>query len=435
MKIYKQTVLSVTIVQLFLLSLMRLADATTSKDIANIGLASTVVLTMDNDSYGSGFFVLPDHIATSYHVVKGASNGYVRPVGQKGNYPIVGIAAIDKENDLVVLKISGVHGTPLTIGESGTIEIQDEVYAIGNPLGNEGTVTQGKLANHLGSRLLIDAKVSRGSCGGPLLSLLNGKIVVVGVVAAIEVDEIPGKGLLPGLNISIPSNYLATLVGTAKSWNNRLKPLTTEGVVGSHLTWLSSRGYTFSLWNQRNEFVRNMEVLVIFKDNRGNIICADRFNLRIFGMYPRQVRREIRLTYNDDFSTNSPVGGGVMHLAKSYEIRVLDFDIDPQHSRADGHYVTLDKVTGSGFKWVKSDKFPEFVYRLHNKTERDLADVLSYVVFYAADGTPIVESLEKQHLTLPAMGTIHVESEIRWPIKHLIDRWEFRILQETRPKN
>ena len=110
-----------------------LATAQTPQDIAKDARVSTVSLMMENNKYGSGFFVTPNHIATSYHVIEGAKSGHVSPVLQEGKFPIVGVVAADKENDLVILKVFGVVGKPLPIGDSKTVEVLQDGYCRRQP--------------------------------------------------------------------------------------------------------------------------------------------------------------------------------------------------------------------------------------------------------------------------------------------------------------
>ena len=153
----KKTLLSITTLAFTLFLTITIATAQTPQDIAKTARASTVSLTMDNKSYGSGFFVAPNQIATSYHVIKGASSGYISPILQKEKYPIVGITAIDIYNDLVILKVSGAQGKPLPIGDSGLVDVLDTIYVVGNPSEIEGTVTTAEISNLLGRYLLMSA--------------------------------------------------------------------------------------------------------------------------------------------------------------------------------------------------------------------------------------------------------------------------------------
>ena len=172
----------VTLTFIFLLT-MTGTIAQTPQDIAKIARASTVSLTMNDNSYGSGFFVTPDHIATSYHVIEGTSSGHISPVIQKEGstkrkFPIVGITAIDTDNDLVILKVSDAQGIPLSIGDSKIVDVLDTIYVVGNPSGIEGTVTTDKISNRLGKYFLMSAPISPGSSGG---AVLNERSEVIGI--------------------------------------------------------------------------------------------------------------------------------------------------------------------------------------------------------------------------------------------------------------
>jgi S1-C subfamily serine protease len=94
-------------------------------------------------SLGSGFFVRPDVVATNYHVIEGATDGFAKVVGKTSIYHIEGVVGIDKTNDLVLLKLRGVVGKPLLLADISKIEVGQEVFALGNPKGLEGTISPG----------------------------------------------------------------------------------------------------------------------------------------------------------------------------------------------------------------------------------------------------------------------------------------------------
>ena len=192
------------------------AQARSTREIAQRSLPSVVLLVIDgghNDriSYGSGFFVAPDVVATNFHVIEHAISGYARIVGQSAQYEIIGLVAADASRDLVLLKLKGVRGTPLSLGDSSTLAVGDEIFAVGNPQGLEGTFSQGIVSSirQRGDQSLIQitAAISPGSSGGPVL---NGRGDVVGVAVG---------GVMGGeaLNFAIPVSFLKSLVANQKS--------------------------------------------------------------------------------------------------------------------------------------------------------------------------------------------------------------------------
>ena len=208
------------------------APAQTVSQIAEKALAATVSLEMQDRngtllSRGSGFFVRRNLIATNYHVIEGAAQGTVRLVGKDTKYTIEGITATDKTNDLALLKVTVYGVNPLPLGDSDTVRIGETVYVAGNPMGFEGTVSDGIISGRRDrdtqERLQMTAPISPGSSGGPVL---NGKGEVIGVSVATY------RGLeAQNLNFAIPSNYLKTLLGrsgTVKPFSQQSQSISAE---------------------------------------------------------------------------------------------------------------------------------------------------------------------------------------------------------------
>src|SRR5690606_18599510 len=93
--------------------------------------------------YGSGFIIDDETVVTNVHVIEGCNSAYVLLNGQEKKYSVSGYVAIDKANDLVILKVSGLYGTALNIGAEEFPEIGDKIYAVGNPKGLNGTFSEG----------------------------------------------------------------------------------------------------------------------------------------------------------------------------------------------------------------------------------------------------------------------------------------------------
>ena len=449
----KGALLNIKVLGIILFFAITTTHAQTPQEIAKIGRVSSVSLTMDNGSTGSGFFVLPDQIVTCYHVIEGASWGSATPTFQpEYEYPIAGITAIDKDNDLVILEVWGVSGTPLAIGKSEAVNIQDAVYAVGTPLGlkeAKGTVSAGKIThNDFANRLLMDANVSRGNSGGPLLNI-NSE--VIGVVQGSVLDIKPGWGdLAQGLNIAVPSKYLTPLLEKAKVPNRTIKPLSVDGVTGKHLIW-GSKYYGFSVCNQLTKTIQNVRCLVIFKDKEGQTICADEVLIagplyagegqhRIYFLTsilidhlhydPTLNLTSIASNYGNSSSSYSYVGPGTKQLMKSYEIRILDFDIAPPHITRGA---LLQGVTGNELRWDKVWSIVRSIsYNLQNHLDTDLKNIFCLVVFYDKENTPIAVTPGRSNLEIPARGTLEIKDDFDFPqpnLKELATRVEYRVYQ------
>ncbi len=184
---------------------------------------SVVYIVVSSRSSGSGFVYSKDgHIVTNNHVVA-AGNSYeiVFAGGERMRAELIGA---DAESDLAVLKVdklpSGVAPLPLAGAEQ--IQVGQLAVAIGNPFGEQGSMSLGivsglgrslpsQRATNVGSTYSLpeviqtDAPINPGNSGGPLLNL-NGE--VIGVNAAIASTT----GTNSGVGFSIPVSAVKLVV-------------------------------------------------------------------------------------------------------------------------------------------------------------------------------------------------------------------------------
>lgn len=209
----KKSFRNLTVLMMFLFSGLITVCAQAPEKIAQKALRSTVLLKMQHASgslsLGSGFFIEDGLIATNYHVIKNAKRGTAKLVGQDKSFAIDGYVAMDKDRDLAILKVTGLHAPALPLGNSDNVQVGETVYAVGNPRGLEGTFSPGVISSLRpegnavirGKILQITAPISPGSSGG---AVLNSKGQVIGIAVATRVDG-------QNLNFAIPSNYLEAL--------------------------------------------------------------------------------------------------------------------------------------------------------------------------------------------------------------------------------
>jgi len=132
---------------------------------------------------GSGFFVSSDGLlVTNFHVIEGAKFATVM-LSDGSTLFVEGVAAVDKEADLALLKVNGTGRAFLTIGSSAPPKGGATVYAIGNPGGLTNTFSKGMVSGIREVKgqvaaIQTTAAISRGSSGGPLLAA-DGRVVGV----------------------------------------------------------------------------------------------------------------------------------------------------------------------------------------------------------------------------------------------------------------
>jgi 2-alkenal reductase len=182
-----------------------------------------VVFILLSNSSGSGFLIDDQgHIVTNNHVIENGSDYEV--VFANGDRMRADLVGADTDSDLAVLKIDQVPTgvEPLPLASPDTIQVGQFVVAIGNPFGEQGSMSMGiisALGRSLPSQRVLasgssytlpkviqtDAPINPGNSGGPLLNM-EGE--VVGVNAAIA----SGSRTNSGVGFSIPVNAVSQII-------------------------------------------------------------------------------------------------------------------------------------------------------------------------------------------------------------------------------
>jgi S1-C subfamily serine protease len=162
---------------------------------------------------GSGIVIdAKGTILTNWHVVENAVKVMVKL--DKNKIVEAQVVGKDPSDDLAVLRIptDGLNLHPLTLGESGTVQVGDPVLAIGNPFGLDRTLTTGVISAlqrqitapngfTIDNVLQTDAPINPGNSGGPLLDA-SGR--VIGINSQIETGGSGGGSV--GIGFAIPIN-------------------------------------------------------------------------------------------------------------------------------------------------------------------------------------------------------------------------------------
>jgi S1-C subfamily serine protease len=183
---------------------------------------------------GSGFvYDNEGHIITNSHVVAGGVARTADVTFEDGNRFTAKVVGNDVYSDIAVLKIvlNNTQGSkqqqaalssikPIPIGNSSSVEVGDQVIAIGNPFGLSNTMTTGIVSGisrvlpaaggtgfSIPDAIQTDAPINPGNSGGPLL---NMKGQVIGISTAI----LSGSGGFSGIGFAVPSNTITKVVPT-----------------------------------------------------------------------------------------------------------------------------------------------------------------------------------------------------------------------------
>ena len=151
-------------------------------------------------------------ILTNFHVVEKANTITVTLYNGE-SYPAKKIGE-DPNTDIALLKISGAPQkslVPVTFGDSGPLMVGQTVYAIGNPFGNERTMTRGIVSNlnrtiespqqfrQIKGVIQIDAAINPGNSGGPLFDS-RGRMIGMNTAIMSRVGENSGVGFAVPVN-------------------------------------------------------------------------------------------------------------------------------------------------------------------------------------------------------------------------------------------
>jgi S1-C subfamily serine protease len=160
-------------------------------------------------------------ILASLHIVKDATE--IQVMFADGTESSATVAGSQPENDLVVLRPELIPDdlVPATLGNSASLNVGDDVVAVGNPFGISNSLSAGvvsglrrnfrapRTGETLTNMIQFDAAVNPGNSGGPLLDR-NGEVVgiVTGLLNPTDQD------VFIGIGFAVPIETAATAAGS-----------------------------------------------------------------------------------------------------------------------------------------------------------------------------------------------------------------------------
>lgn len=193
---------------------------------------------------GSGFvWDKNGNIVTNNHVIENATS--ITVLFSDGSTAPAKVVGADSQTDLAVIKVdvAAAKLKPVTVGDSTKIKVGQFAIAIGNPYGEQNTMTTG-IISAIGRFLPVDstsvsgsytipdviqtdAAINPGNSGGVLLDI-NGS--VIGVTSAIESNS----GSSAGIGFAIPTEVVRRVVPALISTGKFEHPYL--GISGTSLT-------------------------------------------------------------------------------------------------------------------------------------------------------------------------------------------------------
>lgn len=122
---------------------------------------------------GTGFFVAPDVVVTRLSYFLMANKAVIKPFDEKNTYTVSGYVAVDRINDLILLKMQGIMRNPVTLSDSIAPEKQKTFY-ISKPTSNVVPVHEGTVLSYsstLGTMLYrVSNQLRSQSAGSPMFN-------------------------------------------------------------------------------------------------------------------------------------------------------------------------------------------------------------------------------------------------------------------------
>jgi S1-C subfamily serine protease len=170
---------------------------------------------------GSGVIIdRRGYIVTNNHVVSGATS--IRVVLSNGSKEPAQLTGTDAAHDLAILKIAvPQEGLPVaTLGDSTQLRVGQELLAIGNPLGDTGTVTNGIVSAldrtvsegsggaTIHGAIQTDTAINPGNSGGALVDV-DGNVIGIPTLTAIDPEF---NAPADGVGFAIPSDTVKSIM-------------------------------------------------------------------------------------------------------------------------------------------------------------------------------------------------------------------------------
>ena len=210
---------------------MTAAEVYASNVNSTVGITTSVVTTnwwgipTEGAAAGSGFILSDDgYILTNYHVIEGATA--VTVTLYDGTAYDASLVGYDASNDIAVLKIEAAGLTPVILGDSDTLNVGDDVVAIGNPLGEltfsltrgavsaldrQVTLSGGSASSRITMDLIqTDCAINSGNSGGALFNMYGE---VIGITnAKYSTSGSSSEASIDNIGFAIPINSVRNLV-------------------------------------------------------------------------------------------------------------------------------------------------------------------------------------------------------------------------------
>ena len=289
----------------------------------NISKVAMIISYKDGIPYsqGSGFFIDKNTLVTNFHCVAGAERVEFKIAGNEEIYKGAKVVKASDDYDLAIIKTK--QDFPFVKVDSlGKDKVGSKIYAIGNPRGLEGTISDGILSgkrdNESIEYLQITAPINPGNSGGPVL---NDKGEVIGVATFTFRNS-------QNLNFAMPIKYISQCKDVELVKPIKSAKIGTKSDAVSMTSFIKDESEDqayFSLKNNTDDVVTNIYYILIFKTPSGEVIHYEE-RLEKKEIAPQLAKRNATFGFRDwyDYSCN---GENYRNKKFSVEFRLISYEI------------------------------------------------------------------------------------------------------------
>lgn len=226
--------------------------------VANVyeRVAPAVVRIQPGQGLGSGWLIDREgrYIVTNNHVVQGSREVAVFFTGLFSTRGVV--VGTDPDSDIAVVQADAIPEDvqAVELGESARLRVGQRTIAIGNPLGQDRTVTTGIISAlgrtieegsgySIGGAIQTDAAINPGNSGGPLLDS-RGRVIGMNTAILSPAAGAGGQGQSSGVGFAVPIDLIKKVVPELVAQGRYDHPFLGVGI-GAPITTLEAeqRGY------------------------------------------------------------------------------------------------------------------------------------------------------------------------------------------------
>lgn len=197
------------------------------------------VKTADGEASGTGVIVTRSgYVLTNYHVIEESTRIEIIPLADRSRTYNAKVVGFDEEFDIAVLKFTASGLTPAALGDSDALRVGETVYAVGNPMGFHGTMTDGIVSaldrdsevDDSGMNYIqISVPINPGNSGG---ALVNDRGQVVGItfakITGLVMDEnsysAEDAAVIEAIGLALPTSDLLPFINHILATGESCRP-------------------------------------------------------------------------------------------------------------------------------------------------------------------------------------------------------------------